>query len=183
MIRAAAFRLPIADGWSTVAPERKPVPANPATRLFAMNHDLSPTEEVAWLRELTSDAHNRAMLERVTHAFDVLHGRSSLLLSLITICLTITGFSGPSIAAAGFVPKIGLCVGMTSVFLAAVCLVFGPFQLRWATARKLDDIDTSLARLVTIRNHRTRLYKAASGFLVAGLFCYLLAVVVFMLEL
>jgi hypothetical protein len=123
------------------------------------------------------------MLQRVIHAYDVLRSRSSLLLSLITICLTVTGFSGPRTAAAGTIPKFGLCIGMIGVFAAAACLVAGPFQLRWATRRRYTDLDASLVQLIHVRNHRTRLYQTAAILLVIGLFACLLAVVVFMLSL
>lgn len=94
-----------------------------------------PEEEIAYMRETLGIREPADLLDRVIRYFDVLQARSAMLLSLISLCLTISGFSGHRIAAAGTLPSVLLAVGMGLALLSAILLLTGPMQLRWATRR------------------------------------------------
>ena len=129
---------------------------------------LAPAEELAYLKEIYGDSHEK-VLAAMTNAFDVLQARSQLLLSLVAVVLTITGFSGPTIAHSGRLSMICIAYGLTFVLISAVLILAGPLQLRWATQWRADTVDESLINLIRRRNARTRKYHVAFVFLVIGL--------------
>lgn len=133
---------------------------------------LAPAEELDYLKEVHGDDQSRLFSILIGH-FDVLQNRSQMLLSLIAICLTITGFSGPQIAQSGTGAKVMLALGLCFVLGAALVLVMGPLQLRWGTQRRADAVNDSLIGLIERRNARTRKYHVASAILVVGLSGYM----------
>lgn len=121
-----------------------------------------------------------ALLDRVVNHFHILQTRAGLMMSLITICLTISGFSGHRIAAAGKVPAILLALGLFLAVIAAAVLIAGPLQLRWATQHACEGgLDATLQALLHLRNYRTRLYHRAGVILIVGLACYVSSVILF----
>ena len=143
------------------------------------NRKLSPAEELAYLRELFGNSDEK-ILGVVTNAYDVLQARSQLLLSLVAVVLTITGFSGPTIAASGFFSRICIGYGLSFVLIASILILAGPLQLRWATQWRASSVDESLINLIRRRNARTLKYHVAFGFLVIGLSGYVGSVIGFL---
>ena len=143
------------------------------------NRKLSPAEELAYLRELFGNSDEK-ILGVVTNAYDVLQARSQLLLSLVAVVLTITGFSGPTIAASGFFSRICIGYGLSFVLIASILILAGPLQLRWATQWRAGSVDESLINLIRRRNARTLKYHVAFGFLVIGLSGYVGSVIGFL---
>lgn len=131
------------------------------------------------MRELFGGDHEK-ILRSVTNAYDVLQARSQLLLSLVAVVLTITGFSGPTMAASNTLSRICIGYGLSFVLIAAVLILAGPLQLRWATQWRGDSIDDSLIHLIRRRNVRTVKYHVAFGFLVIGLSGYVGSVIGFL---
>jgi hypothetical protein len=138
----------------------------------------TPEEEVCFMRQVLGIEREEALLDRVIDNFNVLQARSAMLLSLVTLCLTISGFSGHRIAASGPVPAALLSVGLALVVVSAVLLMLGPMQLRWATRRRCgESLDELLAALIHLRNKRTRRYHIAVLILILGLSAYVGSVV------
>lgn len=137
---------------------------------------LEPAEELNYLKELYGEDRAK-ILAWVTNAFDVLQQRSSLLLSLVAVVLTITGFSGPTIAASGFFSKICIGYGLSFVLISAIVVLAGPLQLRWATQWRAETLDDSLVQLIARRNARTRKYHLAFALLCIGLTGYVGSVI------
>ena len=144
------------------------------------NRQLTPAEELAYLRELYGPDHAR-LLERVTKAFDTLQARAQMMLSLVAVVLTITGFSGPKIAESNELSRLCIGCGLTFVLVAAVLILAGPLQLRWATQWRGESIDESLINLLRRRNARTLKYHLAFVFLVLGLLGYVGSVIGYLL--
>ncbi len=153
-------------------------PPPPATR----SHRLDPAGELAYLKEIHGDAYDRLFAVLIGH-FDVLQNRSQMLLGLIAICLTITGFSGPRIAESGIWARNLLAVGLTFVLSSGLLLVMGPLRLRWGTQRRRATLDESLVALIERRNSRTSKYHVASIVLVIGLAAYIGSLLTFILGL
>lgn len=145
------------------------------------NRKLGPEEELAYLKEIYGDNREK-LLRSVTNAYDVLQVRSQMLLSLVAVVLTITGFSGPRIAASGLFSQLCISAGLGLVLSAAILTLSGPLQLRWATQWRADTFEASLANLIRRRNHRTRKYHTAFLLLMAGLVCYVGSVIEFLLR-
>lgn len=143
-----------------------------------MTH-LTHKEELEFLKEI----HGGEMAKvfgSLRESFSLLQIRSQMLLGLATICLTITGFSGPRMAAATPYSRVFIGTGLLFVLLSVVCIVTGPLQLRWMTAWKAGDMDQTLTAHLRRRDFKTRLYKMAMACLLTGLTCYLGSVVCYL---
>lgn len=142
---------------------------------------LSPEEELANLRAIEADPALATQYSLLRQSFVTLHARAQSLLGLIALCLTITGFSGPKIAASGTVAAIGLAIGLLGALASAVVLLCGPLGLQWITAEQASDHDATLLTMLERRNARTARLRLAMALLVTGLSAYVVAVVWFLL--
>lgn len=152
---------------------------------MAKNHTkmqkLCPAEEVQFYQEIYGSQNFEKLFGTLRDSFNVLQVRSQVLLSLITICLTITGFSGHRIASSGFLPRIFVSVGVSSVLISALILICGPLQIRWMTQFKAKNLEATVLELIRRRNLRTRKYHWAVLALLIGLTGYVLSLVGFLL--
>ncbi len=139
---------------------------------------LGPDAEIAYMRDTLGLREPAILLDRVISYFTVLQARSAMLLSLISLCLTISGFSGHRIADAGPASALLLALGMALSVVSAIFLLTGPLQLRWATRRcSPDGFDATLRELLLLRDLRTRRYHLSVLLLVLGLSAYIGAVI------
>jgi hypothetical protein len=134
--------------------------------------EMEPIEELSFLREIYGRDGHEKILQALIESYNVLQGRAQTLLSLITIILTIAGFSGPNIASSSGPAKVSVGVGLIFVLLSAIVTLWGPLQLKWATQTRAESIDASLVSLIERRNARTRKYHAAFVLLVTGMAGY-----------
>ena len=139
-------------------------------------HKLTPEEELRYLHELYGADNHARLVTLLTDALNVLQSRSQMLLSLIAICLTITGFSGRQIAAANLFARTGIGVGLAFVLLSALIILVGPLRIEWATQMRSGSVEESLLLLIRRRNARSARYHAASVFLILGLTGYVASV-------
>jgi hypothetical protein len=142
---------------------------------------LQPAEELQYLKEIHGKDNYPKLFAVLIGHFDVLQSRAQMLLSLIAICMTVTGFSGPSIAKSGLLAKGMLIFGLSFVLISSLLLVLGPLQLRWGTQRRGVTVDESITALIERRNVRTIKYHMASALLVIGLAGYVGSLIVYML--
>jgi len=144
---------------------------------------LPPEEELRYMREELDLVKPTEILDRIAHNFMVLQTRAGMLLSLITICLTISGFSGHRIAGSGLLPGLLMSMGLVLAVTAAVLLMMGPLQLRWITRRAcLEGCESTVIHLLILRNWRTKRYHKAAVVLLVALSCYIASVVLFVLR-
>ena len=142
----------------------------------------TPDQELTYLLEIHGEGNYSKVFDVLVKQFDVLQARAQLLLGLVTISLTITGFSGPKIAASSTFSKISIAYGLAFILIAAVLILLGPLQLRWGTRRCKETIRDSLVHLIVRRNERTKKYHIASVFLIAGLTGYVGSVIGFLFQ-
>lgn len=121
------------------------------------------------------------VLEFLRHHFDVIQARSQLLLTLATLALTITGFSGPKIAQTNLFARYSMALGIVFVLGAVIILLLGGLRIRWTTQFLGSDPEETLIRIIRYRNHKTRLYFVELGLLVIGLSAYVASVVTYLL--
>jgi len=145
-------------------------------------HVQTPEEELHYLLEIHGKDNYSKVFDVLVKQFDVLQSRAQLLLGLITICLTITGFSGPRIAESSTFSKVSIVYGLVFVLIAAVMILLGPLQLRWGTRRCAETMQESLFLLIDRRNKRTQRYHLASVFLVIGLTGYVGSVIGYLFQ-
>jgi uncharacterized membrane protein len=141
---------------------------------------LTTEEEISFIKEITSDPKKEKIISNIKDTFNILQVRSQLLLGLITICLTITGFSGHRLAASGVSARVALFAGVISVLISALLLFFGPLRIRWITTYKTDSFDDTIYKMLTRRDNKTKLYHTATGFLIVGLSAYIVSLAVFL---
>ncbi|MCP4201658.1 MAG: hypothetical protein GY769_06965 [bacterium] len=145
-------------------------------------HTQTPEQELTYLLEIHGKENYSKVFDVLVKQFDVLQSRAQLLLGLVTITLTITGFSGPKIAASSTFSKVSIAYGLAFILVSAVLMLMGPLQLRWGTRRCKDTIRDSLVHLIIRRNERTRKYHLASVFLIAGLTGYVGSVIGYLFQ-
>jgi hypothetical protein len=143
---------------------------------------LSAEEEAARLYGMYSGTDRLARcIEFLRHHFDVIQARSQLLLTLATIALTITGFSGPKIAETGAFSRAAMVVGIAFVLAAIVLLLLGGLRIRWTTQLMEDDPEKTLVRIIRYRNRKTQFYFWELALLVVGLTSYVASVASYLL--
>ncbi len=143
---------------------------------------LTPDQELDFLKQIYGSDRSDKLIEILTNSFNVLQNRAQMLLSLITITLTITGFSGPRIAESSLVARIAIAFGLAFVLISALILMAGPLRINWCTRSKSVDIDQTLVKLIVQRNTRTDRYHLASITLVIGLIGYVSSVISFLIS-
>lgn len=144
---------------------------------------LNPEEELENLKAIYGEDQYPELFQRIITSYDVLQGRSQTLVGLITICLTVTGFSGPQIARSSSFSKIAICFGLAMVLISGFILLSGPLLLRWGTQTRSDSLDESLVTLIERRNRRTLRYHLAAFILVVGLSGYIGSLLAYLLSL
>ncbi|MGE4490256.1 MAG: hypothetical protein AB7E95_12005 [Kiritimatiellales bacterium] len=142
---------------------------------------LNPTEELAFLKEIYGDDSGK-LFAALREAFSILQTRSQMILGLATICLTITGFSGPRMAASNALSRFFIGFGLSFVLAAVIAVVAGPLRFRWVTAWKADSLDETLIENIRRRDSKTRLYRIATFLLLTGLTGYLLSLLFYLCE-
>lgn len=142
----------------------------------------TPDKELAYLLQIHGKGNYSKVFDVLVKQFDVLQSRAQLLLGLVTISLTITGFSGPKIAASSMFSKVSIAYGLAFILVSAVMILMGPLQLRWGSHRCKDTIPESLIHLIIRRNQRTTKYHLASTCLIIGLSGYVGSVLGYLLQ-
>ena len=142
---------------------------------------VTPEEEADHLLALFGGELARC-IEFLRHHFDVIQARSHLLLTLGTLALTITGFSGPKIAQTNMFARYSMAFGIVFVLSALVILLLGSLRIRWTTQIIGDDGRDTLSSIIRYRNQKTRLYFVELTLLVIGLTSYVASVVTSLME-
>ncbi len=123
--------------------------------------------------------------DMLTSQFNVLQTRAQLLLTVATLALTITGFSGPRIAEAGAFQRYAMAGGLALVLSSMLLILGGSLRIKWVTQfrRPTDGDDVALlAQIVCYRERKTRLFFLELCLLLAGLTAYVAAVIGYFLS-
>lgn len=145
-----------------------------------MLRKLNPEEELEFLKEIHGADDYAKLFGALKDSFSLLQTRAQMLLGLATICLTITGFSGPRMAQSNAYSRFFIGFGLCFVLFSVTALAAGPLRLRWMTAWKAGDIEQTLLLHLRQRNLRTGFYRVALVLLMVGLTGYLLSLVFYL---
>jgi hypothetical protein len=141
----------------------------------------SPEEEATQLLQQQGGVGHLADCTRLLSTqFVVMQTRAHLLLTLATIVLTITGFSGPRIASSGLFARTSMAMGLVFVLLAVVILL-SSMRIRWLTQFIDSDAHRVLTAIIAYRNRKTRLYLIYLTLIIVGLGCYVAAVIAYLI--
>ena len=140
---------------------------------------LDPSEELEFLKEIHGEDYGK-LFASMREAFAILQTRSQMLLGLATICLTITGFSGPRMAASNAFSRFFIGFGLSFVLAAVIAVVAGPLRFRWVTSWRAETLDETLVENICRRDSKTRWYRIATFLLLIGLTGYLLSLICYL---
>src|SRR4051794_10383330 len=87
-------------------------------------------------------------LELVSQQLTVIQGRSQLLLTLSTLTLTITGFSGPQIARTSSFARCSIVAGICCVLLSTLLILLSSLRLKWVTQFACHDRLSTLTEVI-----------------------------------
>ena len=136
---------------------------------------MAAAEEVKRIMTLTRGDPVRAY-ELVQSQFSVLVLRTQVMLSLSGIVITVTGFSGRSIAQTSELARNLVAVGIMVVLGAAAVAIGGVLRLRWLTQELTDDTEQTLNRMLEIRDRKARYLNVALLLFVCGFACYCVSI-------
>lgn len=150
--------------------------ANPASA-----PELHPTPE-SEARQLLAQQGARGIqgaIDMLMQQFQVLQTRAQIMLTITTLALTITGFSGPKIAAAGVFARTSMVLGILLVLASTLLILGGSLRIQWVTQFKAENDHALIVSILRYRNAKTKLFFAEICLLVAGLACYVGSVVAY----
>ena len=133
------------------------------------------TEEARRLAHVLGGDH-RAAYEMLERQLAVLVLRTQVLLSLSGIVITVTGFSGRAIAQSGPLARVSITVGIVLVLGAALTAVGGVLRLQWLSQALGDDVLTTLARGLALRDRKSRFLAVSMILFGIGFSFYVLAI-------
>jgi ABC-type uncharacterized transport system permease subunit len=147
-----------------------------------MTPAISPPEEASRLLSLYGGGDRLGeCLEVLRDQFNVIQVRFQFVLTLATLALTITGFSGPRIAQTNAFARYSMAFGIFLVLVSVVILLAGGLRIRWITQFKDTDPHAILVGIIQYRNSKTTLYYWVLTTLVVGLTCYVASVITYLL--
>ena len=116
-------------------------------------------------------------------AFQIVQGqlatlvlRTQAILGLSGIVITVTGFSGRSIAETSPIARATVVAGLVLVLFAAAVGVGGVLRLRWSTQEIVADHLATIQRMIAIRDAKERFLTVALVLFVVGFALYCFAV-------
>ncbi len=141
---------------------------------------LTPREEA---EQILKDHHDNypACLSVIIEQFTKLQNRSQILLTVATIALTVTGFSGSKIAATGTTPRLLIVTGLIFVLGGIIMLLCQTLTLKWATQIRLASQEETLAAILEHRNKKTHTYSVALLLVVTGLSLFVASIAFYLI--
>ncbi len=142
---------------------------------------MAAADEVKRILVLTKGDPAKAY-ELVQSQFSVLVLRTQVMLSLSGIVITVTGFSGRTIAQTSVFARGLVAAGILIVLSAAAVAIGGVLRLRWLTQELTDDPEETLVRMLDIRDTKSRYLGVSLLLFVVGFACYCLAIALMLLS-
>lgn len=141
----------------------------------------SPQDEAKQLLTVQGERGLKGAMDVLMQQFSVLQTRAQIMLTITTLTLTITGFSGPKIAASGLFARDAMVAGILATLASTLLILGGSLRIRWVTQfRGTDDLDL-VTRVVRYRNGKTKLFFVEICLLVLGLASYVSSVIAYFL--
>jgi hypothetical protein len=116
------------------------------------------------------------IMTRIEGHLTILSARAQTLLSLAGITVTVTGFSGASIARSGRVAATLLVAGLVVVMIAAAVAMHGILGVRWTTSLSPCSLEQAIEAALEVRDAKTRAFSFSLRLLVLGLSLYVASV-------
>lgn len=127
------------------------------------------------------DGNAASIMARIDSQLAILSNRAQTLLSLAGITVTVTGFSGASIAHSGRLAASLLVAGLVLVMVAAGMAMHGILDVRWTTSLPPCSLETAIFAALDVRDAKTRAFSWSLRLLVLGLSLYVGSVALLLL--
>jgi hypothetical protein len=141
---------------------------------------MAAADEVKRIMALTKGDPVKAY-ELVQAQLSVLVLRTQVMLSLSGIVITVTGFSGRTIAQTSELARNLVASGILVVLGAAGVAIGGVLRLRWLTQQLTDDTEQTLIRMLDMRDQKSRYLNTALLLFMVGFACYCVAIALMLL--
>jgi hypothetical protein len=140
----------------------------------------SPDEEADHLLQLYGGDAIRidAMLQSQLSS---LANRAQMLLQLAGLTITVTGFSGASIARSGTLAAILVVSGLVVVLVGASLSMGGILHVRWTTQLAPCPPRDAIIAAIEMRDRKTRAFARSLALLIVGLALYIGSVALLLL--
>ena len=142
----------------------------------------SAEEEAKQLLSVQGDDGLKGITPMLMQQFLVLQTRAQIMLTITTLTLTITGFSGPTIAASGNFSRYAMVLGILATLSSTLLILGGSLRIRWVTQFRGDNDLDLITRVIRYRNEKTNLFFAEICLLVLGLASYVSSVTAYFLN-
>ncbi len=163
------------------APMHARRPARALPRVDGMSERaVSVDEEAEHLLDLYA-GNGPAIMDAIQRQMSILAGRAQMLLQLAGLTITVTGFSGASIAHSGRLGAILIVSGLVLVLIAASITMVGILRVQWTTSLAPMPLPEAVRRALRLRDEKTTAYGRALSVLVVGLALYVSSVAVLLL--
>ncbi len=151
-------------------------PASDATRATsAVRRAESPEEEADHLLALYGgDAPRVDAL--IQSQLSNLANRAQMLLQLAGLTITVTGFSGASIARSGRLAAVLVVSGLVTVLVGASLSMGGILRVRWTTQLAPCPHRDALVAALRMRDDKTRVFGRALTLVIVGLALYIASI-------
>lgn len=136
---------------------------------------MAAADEVKRILSLTRGDPVKAY-ELVQAQLSVLVLRTQVMLSLSGIVITVTGFSGRTIAQTSELARNLVASGILVVLGAAGVAIGGVLRLKWLTQQMTDDTEATLIRMLDLRDQKARYLNTALLLFMVGFGCYCVAI-------
>ncbi|MEA3188658.1 MAG: hypothetical protein QOD99_2488 [Chthoniobacter sp.] len=144
---------------------------------------LDASEEAAHMLSMRGGTTGlAACLDLISQQLTVIQTRSQLLLTLSTLTLTITGFSGPQIARTSPFARVAIVLGISCVLLSTILILLSSLRVKWVTQFAGPDPKTTLVEVLRYRNFKTGFYVWELSLIVLGLASYVASLVTYLLS-
>jgi hypothetical protein len=135
----------------------------------------TPAEEADHLLALYGSDAGKIM-DLLNTQLSSLAGRAQMLLQLAGLTITVTGFSGTSIAHTSRLAAILVVSGLVVVLLAAALSMGGILRLRWMTQLAPTSLREAILYAIAMRDEKTRVFGRSLMLLIVGLALYIASV-------
>jgi hypothetical protein len=113
--------------------------------------------------------------------FSVIYQRSQILLSLCGIVISVTGFSGKTIATTNYLSRILLISGLAFVLISGAITIWGIISIKWITQFHEENLNNIVFNVLKNRNLKTFYFRISILFLIIGLTMYVISISIMLL--
>ena len=140
----------------------------------------SAEEEAEHLLQLYDD-NAPAVLAILQSQLSSVASRAQMLLQLAGLTITVTGFSGASIARSGKPAAILVVSGLVVVLIAASQSLGGILRIRWMTQLAPCSPRETVVAAIRLRDDKTKVFSRSLALLIVGLALYIGSVALLLL--